>query len=162
MRPEKNASYKFSHEKNRNVVDTILNNIFFDRYNDRFCAPVSYVPPEAHMCICSQSFQPCPTLCNPGDCSPPGSSVHRIGQQEYRSGLAAISSSGGSSRPRGQPCISCASCIADGFFTAEPRGGEAHGITSKCSRIKALFVGLGVDVGQRAEWFLNFQGTALS
>ena len=25
-------------------------------------------------------------------------------------------------------------------------GGEAHGITSKCSRIKALFVGLGVDV----------------
>ena len=30
-------------------------------------------------------------------------------------------------------------------------GREAHGITSKCSRIKALFVGLGVDVGERAE-----------
>ena len=73
------------------------------------------------MCICSQSFQSCPTLCNPGDCSPPGSSVHRIGQQEYWSGLAAISSSRGSSRPRDQTCISCASCIADGFFTAEPR-----------------------------------------
>ena len=29
----------------------------------------------------------CPTLCNPMDCSPPGSSVHGISQQEYWSGL---------------------------------------------------------------------------
>ena len=26
----------------------------------------------------AKSLQSCPTLCNPGDCSPPGSSVHRI------------------------------------------------------------------------------------
>ena len=31
--------------------------------------------------------QSCPTLCNPSHCSPPGSSVHGILQQEYWSGL---------------------------------------------------------------------------
>ena len=31
--------------------------------------------------------QSCLTLCNPMDCSPPGSSVHRILQQEYWSGF---------------------------------------------------------------------------
>ena len=29
----------------------------------------------------------CPTLCNPMDCSPPGSSVHGFSRQEYSSGL---------------------------------------------------------------------------
>ena len=28
------------------------------------------------MCVCAKSFQLCLTLCNPKDCSPPGSSVH--------------------------------------------------------------------------------------
>ena len=34
------------------------------------------------MCICvhAQSIQPCPILCNPMDCSPPGSSFHGIFQ----------------------------------------------------------------------------------
>ena len=36
------------------------------------------------VCLFTQS---CPTLCDPLDCSPPGSSVHRIFQQEYWSGL---------------------------------------------------------------------------
>ena len=31
--------------------------------------------------------QPCLTLCNPMDCSPPGSSVHRLFRQEYWSRL---------------------------------------------------------------------------
>ena len=31
--------------------------------------------------------QPCPTLCNPMDCSPPGSSVHGDSHQEYWSVL---------------------------------------------------------------------------
>ena len=31
------------------------------------------------MClVCAKSLQSCPTLCNPIDCSPPGSSVHGI------------------------------------------------------------------------------------
>ena len=32
-------------------------------------------------------LQLCPALCNPTDCSPPGSSVHGISRQEYWSGL---------------------------------------------------------------------------
>ena len=35
----------------------------------------------------SKVAQSCPTLCDPMDCSPPGSSVHGILQQEYWSGL---------------------------------------------------------------------------
>ena len=29
-------------------------------------------------CVCAKSLQSCPTLCDPMDCSPPGSSVHGI------------------------------------------------------------------------------------
>ena len=35
----------------------------------------------------SELAQSCPTLCDPMDCSPPGSSVHGIFRQEYWSGL---------------------------------------------------------------------------
>ena len=31
-----------------------------------------------HSCTCAKLLQPCPTLCDPMDCSPPGSSVHGI------------------------------------------------------------------------------------
>ena len=37
--------------------------------------------------VCVKSFQSCPTLCSPVDCSPPGSSVHRILQEEHSSRL---------------------------------------------------------------------------
>ena len=43
--------------------------------------------------------QSCPTLCNPTDCSPPGSSVHGIFQARVLQWVT-ISSSRGSSRPR--------------------------------------------------------------
>ena len=43
--------------------------------------------------------QLCPTLCDPMDCSPPGSSVHRILQARILEGVA-ISFSRGSSRPK--------------------------------------------------------------
>ena len=49
--------------------------------------------------------QSCPTLCDPTDCSPPGSSVHGI----FRAGIlewVAISFSRGSSRPRDRTCVS--------------------------------------------------------
>ena len=35
----------------------------------------------------AKSLQSCPTLFNPVDCSPPGSSVHGILQAKHRSGL---------------------------------------------------------------------------
>ena len=42
--------------------------------------------PSFHM-KWSEVAQSCPTLCNPMDCSLPGSSVHGISRQEYWSGL---------------------------------------------------------------------------
>ena len=35
----------------------------------------------------AKSLQSCPTLCDPMDCSLPGSSVHGISRQEYWSGV---------------------------------------------------------------------------
>ena len=41
----------------------------------------------------TQSLQSCPTLCDPMDCSPPGSSVHEI-LQARKLGQVAVSSPG--------------------------------------------------------------------
>ena len=64
--------------------------------------------------------QSCPTLCDPIDCSPPGSSVHRIFQARILEWIA-ISFSRVSSQPRDQTHVFC---IADRFFaiwtTREP------------------------------------------
>ena len=56
-----------------------------------------------HACLVAQS---CPTLCNPMDCSPPGSSVHGIFQEGILEWVP-ISFSRGSSWLRDQTCISC-------------------------------------------------------
>ena len=34
--------------------------------------------PQGGVCVCAQSLLSCPALCNPMDCSAPGSSVHGI------------------------------------------------------------------------------------
>ena len=53
----------------------------------------------------SEVAQPCPTLCDPMDCSLPGSSVHGIFQARMLE-WGAISFSRGSSQPRDQPQVS--------------------------------------------------------
>ena len=50
--------------------------------------------------------QSCPTLCNPMDCSLPGSSIHGIFQARVLEWVA-ISFSRGSSQPRDQTQVSC-------------------------------------------------------
>ena len=55
----------------------------------------------------------CPTLCNPTDCSPPGSSVHGILQARILEWVAILFSRG-SSWPWDWTGLSC---IAGGFFT---------------------------------------------
>ena len=57
--------------------------------------------------------QSCLTVCDPMDCSPPGSSVHGILQQEYWNGLP-FPSTRDLSRPRDQTWVSCR---ASRFFT---------------------------------------------
>ena len=66
-------------------------------------------------CLCSNGWvrsvtQSCPTLCDPMDCSLPGSSVHGILQERILEWVA-LASSRGSSQPRDQTIISYISCI---------------------------------------------------
>ena len=65
------------------------------------------------LCLVAQL---CPTLCDPMDCSPPGSSVHGILQSRILEWVA-MPSSRGSSQPRDWTQVSC---IAGKFFTTEP------------------------------------------
>ena len=57
-------------------------------------------------CVHAKSLQLCLTLCDPMDCSPPGSSVHGILQARILERVV-ISFSRGSSRPRDRDCESC-------------------------------------------------------
>ena len=59
--------------------------------------------------------QLCLTLCDPMDCSPPGSSVHGTFQVRILEWVA-ISSSRGYSWPRDWTPVSCISCIAGRFL----------------------------------------------
>ena len=58
------------------------------------------------LCWCCFVANLCPTLWDPKDCSPPGSSVHGFSRQEYWSELP-FPSSRGSSQPRDQTQLSC-------------------------------------------------------
>ena len=60
--------------------------------------------------------QSCPTLCDPMDCSPPGSSVHGLLQARTLEWVA-MPSSRGSSRPRDRTHVFPVFGIAGGFFT---------------------------------------------
>ena len=64
---------------------------------------------EIRACMPAESLQPCPTLCDPVDSSPPGSSVHGILQARILEWVA-MPSSRGASPPRDQTHISYASC----------------------------------------------------
>ena len=60
------------------------------------------------VCWCFLITKSCLTLCNPMDCSTPGSSVYGIFQAKILEWVA-ITFSGGSSQPRDQTCNSCVS-----------------------------------------------------
>ena len=64
---------------------------------------------QATVRACSVA-QSCPTLCDPLDCGPPGSSAHGI-QQARMLEWVAMASSRGSSWPRDGTCASYVSCI---------------------------------------------------
>ena len=69
-------------------------------------------------CLAAQS---CPTLCDPTDCSPPGSSVHGDSPGK-NTGVGCHAFLQGSSQSRDQTHVSCSSCTSGRFFTAEPLG----------------------------------------
>ena len=76
--------------------------------------------------------QLCLTLCDPRDCSLPGSSVHGISQAIVLEWIA-ISFSRGSSRPRDQTWVSC---IIDRRFT----------VTAKQKHFVSTLVGVAVSL----------------
>ena len=63
----------------------------------------------------------CLTLCEPMDCSPPGSSVYGISQVRIQEWVA-ISYSRGSSQPGLKPTSPLSPALAGGFFSPEPPG----------------------------------------
>ena len=79
----------------------------------------------------SEVAQLCPTLCNPMDCSPPGSSIHGVFQARVLEWIA-ISFSRGSSWPRDWTRVSCIAgrrCTI--WATREAlRGGNGHKASS--------------------------------
>ena len=70
------------------------------------------------VCVCSVAQSPL-TLCDPMDCSAPGSSVHGILQARIWSGLPCPSP-GDFPNPGIELPVSCVFCIAGKFFTAAP------------------------------------------
>ena len=92
------------------------------RNTDNACSDLSHPPAGWETMAKSFIFlehppmkvaQSCPTFCDPMDCRPPGSSVHRILQARILEWVA-ISTFRGSSLPRHQIWVFC---IAGRFFT---------------------------------------------
>ena len=72
------------------------------------------------MCACSVA-QLCLTLCDPMDCSPPGSSFHRIFQARVLEWVA-IYYSRGFSHPGSESASLVCLALPDGFFITAPVG----------------------------------------
>ena len=78
------------------------------------------------VCMHAKSLQLCPTLCNPMDCSLPGSYTHgqrRVLCKRIQAGIlecVAMPYFRGSSWPSNQTHFSCNSGIAGRFFTSKP------------------------------------------
>ena len=85
-----------------------------------------------------QSLQSCPTLCNPMDYSPPGSSSHRISQERLLEWVA-ISFSRGSSRSRDQTCISCIGRWTFFFFPLPLSHMGSPFLSDTCSKFCLFF-----------------------
>ena len=69
--------------------------------------------PWRRACLCAQ---PCPTLCDLMDCSPPGPSAHGVVQARILESVA-ISPSGAPSRPRAEPACPVSPASAGRFFS---------------------------------------------
>ena len=77
------------------------------------------------VCVAYVQSLSCVQLCGHKDCSPPGSSVHRIFQARILE-LVAFSSSRGSSWPEYQTWVSCISCIGMQIFYYQLHLGSPH------------------------------------
>ena len=118
-----------------------LTSMFFSFFH---CRCEAIIIPDAQtlgVFMCAKSLQSCLTLCDPMDCSPPGSSVHGILQARIVEWLPC--SPPGDLPDPGIKLASCASsALAGGFFTTgatwEARKLWYHTIIKNMSIIKLL------------------------
>ena len=87
----------------------------------------AFVVGACRVCACAKLFQLCLTLCNPMDCSLPGSSVHGILQ--YWSGLPCPPP-GHLSDPEIEPTCLLSLALAGGFFTTSATWEAHHAISA--------------------------------
>ena len=73
-------------------------------------------------CVCAKLLQLCPTLCAPMDCSPPGSSVHRILQARILEWVARPSSRGIFQTQGLNPHLSMSPALQEGSLPLAPAG----------------------------------------
>ena len=85
--------------------------------------------------MCAKLLQSCLTLCDPMDCSLPGSSVHGISQARTLEWVA-LSFSRRSSQPQDRTCVSCLLCWQAGSLPLGTPGKPEAGLktTKKCTR----------------------------
>ena len=80
-----------------------------------FCLLKASVHSLEGQCMHAKSLHSCPTLCDPMDCSPPGSSVHEVLQARILEWVP-MPSFRESSRPRDQTCVSYIPCTGRQVF----------------------------------------------
>ena len=100
--------------------------------------------------VCVSVAQLCLTLCDPVNCSPPGSSVQGIPQARILEWVAMFSSRG-SSQPRGRTRISYVPALTGRFFIASAHweGPDHHDAYFKgMSRTYSVVQGLGLWEGE--------------
>ena len=88
-----------------------------------------------HACVCAKSSQSCPTLCDPTDQSPPGSSVQGTLPARILEWVA-VPSCRDLPNPEIKPTSPMTPALADGFFT----NGTAWEAPALCKYIPAQLV----------------------
>ena len=95
-------------------------------------------------CVSAKSLQSCPTLCNPVDCSPPGSSVRGFSRLEYWSGVPCPPP-GNRPNPGIKPASLMPPALTGGFVTTSATW-EAHKSPAAEFKPKCAFVCRGQTV----------------
>ena len=99
------------------------------------------------------------TLCNPMDCSPPGSSVHGISQARILEWVA-ISFSRRSSQPKDQTCVSC---MAGRFLITESHAKPNSGIgKTVLNWVREVFIGYGSMISSSVALISPFSWTGIT
>ena len=82
------------------------------------CFAAIYI--HIYACVHAESIQSCPTLCNPVDCSPPGSPVHGVLEARVLMWVAVPFSRGSSLTQGLNPYLLCLLYWQEGFLPLAP------------------------------------------